>query len=366
MGCSSSSEADQSVTPPPVVDTAPTVVVPPPPPLNKTKSEYVNLSDLEDAMNSSGAAEDMNLMLFIDFTASNNSTGKYSFGKANLHSLRGGTNHYLDTIEAMRKLVKTDQDGNIAVYTYGSGAANKFKGCVEYHGSFSSVDDVKKWYLEHSQKESVKRDMVGPTTLKYVTDEGQRVTNITGRFQTMIVITDGDPTDMYKKTDIAEVFDASQNPMSIVVIGVGDGVYNKSDDMPEFPFYEALDKISKDDLNDVAKLCIIEDTMGVDRGTIAHAAARMGAPKYDNFQFVNLERDVLRGSEMTDEMGEKLYLKAFGETPRHYEEVKKRNVLNYKPNYSQAFVHPPPPDWVDPNASKADGISPAEVAVTVA
>lgn len=339
MGCSSSSEADNSV--PPVTKAAPAVAS-----LKRAKSEYTNTSELEDALNKGSVLEDINIMLFVDFTASNKWTGKNSFNGKGLHDLNGNTNHYLDTIESLRRFSKADQDGHMAVYTYGSGAAGKCSGHVEYHGIHKSVDDVKKWYTEHSQKDSVQNDMAGPTTLKYVLDEAHRVTQETGRYHIVVVITDGDPTDNFKATDIAEVYEATRDPLSIVVIGVGDGEYNKETDLPEFPFYEGLDDGD-------------ESKMGVPPGTIQEAVRRKGAPKFDNLQFINLEKDILRGAEMSDELHERFFLKAFAEVPRQYELIKEK--LRYHPQYG-SFSHPAPHDWVDPNPKQDEVSVPVQVA----
>jgi E3 ubiquitin-protein ligase RGLG len=288
------------------------------------QNSYRNRDSLDEAMIKSGVVEDINFLIFVDFTKSNNWTGKYSFYGKNLHDLHNRTNRYLTTLQSLHNVINADQDGHIATYAYGTTTAYEKSGHVDFQGCFKNVQQLTQWYVNYSQNPRVRDTFHGPTTLKYVLDEAQRVTKETKRYHIVLILTDGDPDDRYKKQDVGEVYDATNDPLSIVVIGVGDGKYDKVNRVPTFPFYEGLDD------NDGVK-------MGIGQQSFRDIKQQYGNLKFDNLQFVNLEKEILQGSEMTEDLQEKLYLKAFSEIPKQYDSIKK--CLNYNPSYG-GFTHP--------------------------
>jgi hypothetical protein len=297
---------------------------------NGVNIDINNMTELRVAMKESEVLEDINFMVFIDFTKSNEWTGEHTFHNKNLHDLVNGTNRYLSTLESLRNVLKADGDGQVAMYTYGTSSSWDCSGHVQYHGCFTSVDMMKAWYLDYSQRPEVRAQMQGPTTLKYVLDEAQRVTKITNRFHIALVLTDGDPDKQYKFQDVGEVYDASNDPISVVTIGIGDGKYNAEKKVPEFPFYQALDDNKTDEMNLTPE-------------EVNKIHTDYNKPKFDNFQFVNLEADVLKGAEMNTEMQERLFVHAFAEVPQQYTMIK--NILKYSPTYG-SFVHPAPEGYV--------------------
>ena len=305
---------------------------------------YRTVKELKDAMQVSGVMEDINVLVFFDMTKSNNWTGEDTFHGKNLHDVHMGTNRYIQGFRSLKKFIRTDQDGHFALYSYGSNTAWKQEGKVLFHGMCKSVDGLVSTYSAYVHdcdatgrplklKESALNDMAGPTTLKYIIDEGQRVTEATGRYHICLVFTDGDPDERYRDENIYEVYDCAKhptkNPMSLVVVGVGDGIsYTDKNGKPAhgFPFYERLDD------ND-AKL------MKIRPESLRNIQKRVGMTKKpDNFQFVDLERDILKGAEMTADLEDNFWKSAFMEVPNHYTWLKKHG---YSPKYGN-FVHPTP------------------------
>jgi len=294
------------------------------------QDKYKNPDELQVAMNKEGVNEDINFALFIDFTGSNNTTGAHTFDGKSLHEFKYGSNRYIDTIMSLKKFFAQDMDGHVAVYTYGTTEAWESPGRVRYHGSFNSVESVVDWYKWYSQLERVQQMMQGPTTLQYIIQEMIRIVQITGRYHIGVVLTDGDPDPNYKLKDIECVYTATQYAMSLVIAGIGDGVWDFKKKIPTFPFYEGLDDLSF-------------SKMGVSKKEHKEVVRKTGGARFDGLQFINLEREILRGSEMNEQKQNAFFVMGFQEVPAQYKAI--REKLKYVPKHG-AFQHPAPEGWV--------------------
>lgn len=294
------------------------------------QDKYKSQEELQVAIKREGVVEDINFALFIDFTGSNNLTGAHTFDGKSLHEFKYGTNRYIDTILALKKFFAQDIDGHVAVYTYGTTDAWESPGRVRYHGSFTSVDAVVDWYKWYSHLDRVQQMMQGPTTLQYIIQEMIRIVKITGRYHIGVVLTDGDPDPSYKLKDIECVYTATHYPMSLVVAGIGDGTWDLKRKIPTFPFYEGLDDLSF-------------SKMGVSRKEHKEIVRKTGGPLFDCLQFINLEREILRGSEMNEQKQNAFFVMGFQEVPAQYKAI--REKLKYMPKHG-AFQHPVPEGWV--------------------
>lgn len=292
---------------------------------------YKTFDELSNAMKSSGVLEDLNIMVFFDFTKSNEWTGEKTFYGEHLHALRGNTNRYLDTIGSLKYFMQADLDQNIAVYTYGTRTSAQCAGYVQYHGVCKTVDEMKMWYSSYSQDPVTKGDLYGPTTLQYIMAEAKRVVQITKHYHVVLILTDGCPDEKYTEDDIRSIYDASHHPISVVIVGVGDGEYDTVNRVPTFPFYEGLDD---DD----------EKLMRIKKGTLKKIHSTTPR-QFDNVQFINLESEILKGREMDESKQKEFYFKGFMEVPTQYRLIKKQQ--NYRPGMN-TFVHPVPEGWVDP------------------
>lgn len=272
--------------------------------------DYSTVKELDEALRKSGVLEDINFLVFVDRTRSNEWTGKKSFGGKCLHELGYKKNPYQQCLSVLDHLLNKDQDKQCGFYNYGSKKAGAISNKLDFCGYFSSTNQLLETY-----KQTTNNDLYGPTTLTNILKEAIRVVSETKRYHVILVITDGEPDERYIYDDLKAIFEASNYPISIVVVGVGDG---------PFDYFEGLD-----DMN-LKKMKLHPRTLDrlKNEGYIR---------RFDNLQFVDLNGDILRGAEMTQDMKEKFYLRGFMEVPEQYECIKKS--LGYQPNFDVMHYH---------------------------
>ena len=266
--------------------------------------DYTSVDHLDDDMNRQGVVEDLRVMIFIDRTSSCKTTGRRSFGGKNLHDTtdRNG-NPFQQTIRTLGHLLKFTQDTTFPVYAYGSNTARKFENHLHFLGLCQNVEEVEKVYLDTNDTS----DLAKPTCFRYILNEAMRVSTETGYYYVVLIITDGSPDSDYRKDDLDAIYEAMDFPLSLVVVGVGDG---------PFEFMEQLD-----DMNLKA--------MGLDSSHIKQLKNKRG--RFDNLQFVNLYEDILKSSTTDIKAAqEKAYFKMFGEVPQQYKFLKDRGYRSPK------------------------------------
>ena len=286
----------------------------------------ISTGALNAKLKNSGVLEDINILCFIDKTKSNEWTGKQVFDGQCLHNYKHRETMYEKTFKVLSKLLKTDVDGNVHVYEYGSILSNKFKEHVHYLGNCRSVDDIVNVYhnslllIENPKTHKVEVEgLAGPSTMEHIVAEAIRVYEITKHYHIVMVITDGEPSSAFKIKDLKALTRAGRYPLSFVVVGVGDG---------SFDYYNALDdqkidgmSLDEDQINEYVKCCknkTIDLTI-------------------DNLQFVDLENDIMKGAEMTEEKEDKFFVRALMEVPDQYGYFLKE--LKYTPSHED-FQHP--------------------------
>jgi len=183
-------------------------------------------------------------MFAIDFTKSNEWTGKESFQGKNLHYLFPNPNQLNPYEQAITIIGETlsafDDDGLIPAYGFG---CNRSRGDSVF--SFNPRDTPCHGFQEVLSRY---RQLVPITPLAGPTSFGpliRHACNIVkascGQYHILLIVADGQvthPTDLPKdelseqeKDTISAIVDACQLPLSIVMVGVGDGPW---DVMEEF------------------------------------------------------------------------------------------------------------------------------------
>jgi E3 ubiquitin-protein ligase RGLG len=267
----------------------------------KTKAtahtDYESIDQLDEDMNRNGVVEDLRVMVFIDRTSSCRTTGRRSFGGKNLHdpSVAGG-NPFQQTIRTLNHLLKFTQDPTFPVYAYGSDTARKFENHLHFLGLCKNAKDVERVYLDTNDIS----DQAKPTCFRYILNEAMRVSTQTGYYYVVLIITDGSPDPDYRKDDVDAIYEAMNFPLSIAVVGVGDG---------PFDFMEQLDNM---DLKSI----------GLDSKHIKELKGKEG--RFDNLQFVNLYEEVMKDTNDMQQAEENAYFKIFTEVPRQYKFLKER------------------------------------------
>jgi E3 ubiquitin-protein ligase RGLG len=255
---------------------------------HKAFRDYDTQEQLLEAMKASGVLEDMEIIVGIDATKSNEMTGQRTYGGRCLHDFYKGENPYSSVMRTAVKFLERDQDAIYPLLYFGSehainsGGVLKVKDC---HG----VEDLVGTYKESIGSQVLSGPTLFTSLIKYSIDKVES----TGKYHILLIITDGDVhniADHYKMLNLA-----SHKALSIVCIGVGDGPFKTmesfDDDMPP--------------------------------GRV-----------FDNFQFVNFGE--IMKYEADNLMKNEFFFRAFMEVPQQYMAIKK--YLKYRPFLDRKVV----------------------------
>ncbi|KAE8911745.1 hypothetical protein PF005_g15959 [Phytophthora fragariae] len=263
--------------------------------------QFTSLPQVTQALRRSGL-ESCNLIIGIDCTKSNEWSGKRTFGGRCLHEMDDPSvrNPYEDVIESIgRTLHDFDEDNSIPVYGFGDELT-----CDRAVFTFAEREGQAGFPLEsiRSRYREVVRNVVmaGPTSFAPIINEAVNIVNRTGDYHILVIIADGQVTrsvdipphavSKNEKETIDAITYASNFPLSIVMVGVGDGPWES---MIYFDDY------------------------------LVHR-------KFDNFQFVEYHKITSQFSD--PQMKETQFaLQALMEIPDQYRTIKAMNYLERGP-----------------------------------
>lgn len=292
----------------------------------KQHSAYIadNFNSLDEVINALREAglESSNLILGIDFTKSNEWTGKQSFHRKSLHAIGSTPNPYEQAISIIgRTLSPFDEDNLIPCFGFGDATTHD-----QHVFSFYPDDRPCNGFEEAlaRYREIVPLlNLSGPTSFAPVIDAAVHIVEKSNfQYHVLVIVADGQVTrspdtlpgklSPQEQDTINAVVAASEYPLSIILVGVGDGPW---DEMKEFD----------DNLPQRA---------------------------FDNFQFVNFTKII---SEHTDrEKKESAFaLAALMEIPLQY---KATLTLQYNEKHSSGSRKrplPPPPAVIKHDQDKA-------------
>ncbi|XWS10532.1 hypothetical protein CRYUN_Cryun38cG0003400 [Craigia yunnanensis] len=273
-----------------------------------------NFSTLEQvtrALRDSGL-ESSNLIVGIDFTKSNEWTGKVSFNNRSLHAIGDAPNPYEKAISIIGKtLAPFDEDNLIPCFGFGDATTHDTE-VFSFHNDHSSCHGFEE-VLACYKKIVPNLRLAGPTSYALVIDAAiDIVENSGGQFHVLVIIADGQVTRSVDTGDrelspqeektINSIVNASLYPLSIVLVGVGDGPW---EDMKNFD-----DKIPSRD--------------------------------FDNFQFVNFT-EIMSKNKTPDEKETAFALAALMEIPLQYKAVIELGILGQRTGKAKKVVPRPPP-----------------------
>ncbi|KAK1350627.1 hypothetical protein POM88_054662 [Heracleum sosnowskyi] len=208
--------------------------------------------------------ESSNLIVGIDFTKSNEWTGARSYQRRSLHHLGDSLNPYEQAISTIgRTLSAFDEDNLIPCYGFGDATTHD-------QDVFSFFPDDKPCTgFEEAltrYREIVPRiRLAGPTSFAPVIETAIGIVNETGRqYHVLLIIADGQVTrsvdtnpgklSSQEQSTIAAIVEASKYPLSIILVGVGDGPWDMmmqfDDNIPtrafdNFQFVDFIEIMSK-------------------------------------------------------------------------------------------------------------------------
>ncbi|XP_023738816.1 E3 ubiquitin-protein ligase RGLG4 isoform X1 [Lactuca sativa] len=201
---------------------------------------YSSLEQVTDALRASGL-ESSNLILGIDFTKSNEWTGRVSFNNRSLHAITDSPNPYEKAISIIGEtLAPFDDDNLIPCFGFGDSTThdqevfNFHEDGSPCHG-FEEVLTCYKRVVENVQ-------LAGPTSYAPVVNAAINIVEKSGgQFHILVIIADGQVTRSVNTSDgelslqeqktISAIVEASLYPLVIILVGVGDGPW---DDMRKF------------------------------------------------------------------------------------------------------------------------------------
>ncbi|CAL5971339.1 Copine_I [Hexamita inflata] len=192
--------------------------------------KFNSYKELDDNLRACGV-ETLQTALFIDFSKSNNWTGEKTYGYS-LHDYRQPLTPYEAVLQTLEPVLKNfDDDDLYPVYRFGcmdtkdkAVAPILFPQLMNEH--FQGMAAVKQAY----RQALTFAVLSGPTTLAPAINKGVEICkayqsqNIKQQV-ILLILTDGDVSD--EARDCQAVCEASNYPISICVIGVGDGPFDK-------------------------------------------------------------------------------------------------------------------------------------------
>ncbi|KAF2282874.1 hypothetical protein GH714_043358 [Hevea brasiliensis] len=280
---------------------------------SKIDDNYNSLEQVTNALAQSGL-ESSNLIVGIDFTKSNEWTGARSFNRRSLHHIGDDQNPYEQAISIIGKTLSSfDEDNLIPCFGFGDASTHDQEVFSFYPDeSFcNGFEEVLRRYRElvpHLR-------LAGPTSFAPIIEMAITIVEQSGgQYHVLVIIADGQVTrsvdtqygqlSPQEKRTVEAIVKASEYPLSIILVGVGDGPW---DMMKEF-----------DD--------------------------NIPARAFDNFQFVNFTEIMSKNMDRSRKEAE-FALAALMEIPSQYKATIELNLLGSTRGKAIDRVSLPPPQY---------------------
>jgi len=259
--------------------------------------QYKSLEEVTQALRQAGL-ESSQLILGVDFTGSNQVTGQKSFGGLCLHDTEHGINPYQKTLSVIATvLADFDDDNLIPAYGFGDTRTSN-KGVFSFQKNdepCKGLDGV----LQSYNAIAPCVDLGGPTSFAALIRKTIEIVRETCEYHILLIVADGQVNEVKETADA--IVEASNYPISIVMVGVGDGPWHQ---MNEF-----------DD--------------------------ELPQRRFDNFQFVELAEVFKKYSPEAAEAAFAVH--ALMEVPDQYREIKRLGLLDSHCASNRKFVASPQP-----------------------
>lgn len=207
---------------------------------NKQKPTFIadnftSLDQVTSALRESGL-ESSNLILGIDFTKSNEWTGRRSFKRKSLHTLGNAPNPYEQAISIIgRTLTPFDEDNLIPCFGFGD-ASTHDEFVFSFYADYRPCRGFEE-ALERYRQIVPHLNLSGPTSFAPLIHAAiDIVERSNGQYHVLVLIADGQVTrnpDVPKGSfspqehaTIDAIVHASLYPLSIIMVGVGDGPWD--------------------------------------------------------------------------------------------------------------------------------------------
>lgn len=278
---------------------------------SRIADDFQSVEQVTDALAQAGL-ESSNLIVGIDFTKSNEWTGKFSFHGRSLHHISSVPNPYEQGISILgQTLSKFDEDNLIPCFGFGDASTHDQDVFCFYPderpcNGFSEALERYRELVPHLR-------LAGPTSFAPIIEMAMTIVEQSGgQYHVLLIIADGQVTrsvdtasgqlSAQEQKTVDAIVRASELPLSIVLVGVGDGPW---DMMKEF-----------DD--------------------------NIPARAFDNFQFVNFSE--IMSKNMPQSRKEAAFaLSALMEIPQQYKATVELGILGRRSLKAPVRVPLPPP-----------------------
>ncbi|KAI3452495.1 hypothetical protein Pfo_009159 [Paulownia fortunei] len=278
---------------------------------SRIADNYNSLEEVTEALARAGL-ESSNLIVGIDFTKSNEWTGKRSYNGRSLHHIGSGLNPYEQAISIIGKtLAAFDDDNLIPCFGFGDASTHdqdvfSFYPDERFCNGFEEV-------LSEYREIVPNLKLAGPTSFAPIIEMAMTIVEQSGgQYHVLLIIADGQVTrsvdtengqlSPQERKTVQAIVEASKFPLSIILVGVGDGPW---DMMREFD-----DNIPSRD--------------------------------FDNFQFVNFTEIMSKNAHQSRKETE-FALAALMEIPSQYKATMELNLLGGRKGNTPERVALPPP-----------------------
>ncbi|KAL9667163.1 hypothetical protein QQ045_001512 [Rhodiola kirilowii] len=278
---------------------------------SRIADNYKSLDQVTSALAQAGL-ESSNMIVGIDFTKSNEWTGTKSFNRKSLHDISYGQNPYEQAISIIGKTLSAfDEDNLIPCYGFGDASTHdqdvfSFFPEDRFCNGFEEVLSRYREIVPHLK-------LSGPTSFAPVIEMAMTIVEQSrGQYHVLLIIADGQVTRSVETANghlspqeqmtVDAIVKASEYPLSIILVGVGDGPW---DMMREF-----------DD--------------------------NIPSRAFDNFQFVNFTEIMSKNMDLSRKQTE-FALSALMEIPAQYKATIELGILGARSSKGvERFPLPPP------------------------
>ncbi|KAJ6430374.1 hypothetical protein OIU84_021721 [Salix udensis] len=302
--------------------------MPPQQPHKRLERKYSRIADNYQTLDQVIAAlaqaglESSNLIVGIDFTKSNEWTGARSFNRRSLHHIGNGQNPYEQAISIIgRTLFSFDEDNLIPCFGFGD-ASTHDQDVFCFFPEERYCDGFEEVLTQYREIVPTLR-LAGPTSFAPVIEMAVNIVEKSGgQYHVLLIIADGQVTrsvdthhgqlSPQESRTINAIVKASEYPLSIILVGVGDGPWEM---MREF-----------DD--------------------------NIPARAFDNFQFVNFTEIMSKNASQSRKETE-FALAALMEIPAQYKATIELGLLGYQRGNAPERVPLPPPVYGHTSSGKS-------------
>ncbi|KAK6175295.1 hypothetical protein SNE40_013787 [Patella caerulea] len=192
--------------------------------------KFKSTDEVSEAMRRAGL-EHCNLIFGVDYTASNYNQGKKTFGGKYLHKIDPDClNPYQLVIQVLGKTLHSfASDGSIPAFGFGDmRTKDRSIFALNTNGLCSGFEDVLKIYNQVTPNVHPS----GPTNFAPLIYQAISIVKATSepkhKYHILVIVADGQVTS--EQATIQAIVDASNYPLSIIMVGVGDGPWDTMDE----------------------------------------------------------------------------------------------------------------------------------------